>query len=100
MADHSTYLYDWLGLCDEFNSFPVIQVMLFHRWLPFIFWFKIIPKHQRNFSCHHPCFIIMSPLNVLIVFCKNAKDIRTVSYTHLRAHETPEHLVCRLLLEK
>eukprot|EP00658_Telonema_sp_P-2_P061988 TRINITY_DN5064_c0_g1_i3.p1 TRINITY_DN5064_c0_g1~~TRINITY_DN5064_c0_g1_i3.p1 ORF type:complete len:119 (-),score=12.57 TRINITY_DN5064_c0_g1_i3:5-361(-) len=26
--------------------------------------------------------------------------VRTVSYTHLRAHETPEHLVCRLLLEK
>ena len=23
-----------------------------------------------------------------------------VSYTHLRAHETPEHLVCRLRLEK
>src|SRR5678815_3759182 len=23
-----------------------------------------------------------------------------VSYTHLRTHETPEHLVCRLLLEK
>ena len=23
-----------------------------------------------------------------------------VSYTHLRAHETPEHLVCRLLLAK
>src|SRR5678815_5894212 len=23
-----------------------------------------------------------------------------VSYTHLRAHDTPEHLVCRLLLEK
>src|SRR5678815_4693102 len=27
-------------------------------------------------------------------------DRRAVSYTHLRAHETPEHLVCRLLLEK
>mgnify|MGYP002681545552 CR=1 FL=1 len=26
--------------------------------------------------------------------------IEAVSYTHLRAHETPEHLVCRLLLEK
>eukprot|EP00658_Telonema_sp_P-2_P041307 TRINITY_DN2952_c0_g1_i6.p1 TRINITY_DN2952_c0_g1~~TRINITY_DN2952_c0_g1_i6.p1 ORF type:complete len:177 (+),score=51.92 TRINITY_DN2952_c0_g1_i6:662-1192(+) len=26
--------------------------------------------------------------------------IAAVSYTHLRAHETPEHLVCRLLLEK
>src|SRR5678815_1035549 len=25
---------------------------------------------------------------------------RPVSYTHLRAHETPEQLVCRLLLEK
>src|SRR5678816_313250 len=25
--------------------------------------------------------------------------IGAVSYTHLRAHETPEHLVCRLLLE-
>ena len=27
-------------------------------------------------------------------------DRLPVSYTHLRAHETPEHLVCRLLLEK
>ena len=27
-------------------------------------------------------------------------EIVSVSYTHLRAHETPEHLVCRLLLEK
>src|SRR5665254_4215 len=26
-------------------------------------------------------------------------SIYSVSYTHLRAHETPEHLVCRLLLE-
>src|SRR5678815_4961713 len=24
--------------------------------------------------------------------------LEPVSYTHLRAHETPEHLVCRLLL--
>ena len=31
-------------------------------------------------------------------FYKNYPD--AVSYTHLRAHETPEHLVCRLLLEK
>src|SRR5678815_2728774 len=27
------------------------------------------------------------------------KTDHAVSYTHLRAHETPEHLVCRLLLE-
>ena len=31
---------------------------------------------------------------------KNSVHIYAVSYTHLRAHETPEHLVCRLLLEK
>src|SRR5678815_4938992 len=29
-----------------------------------------------------------------------ARGLVSVSYTHLRAHETPEHLVCRLLLEK
>ena len=29
-----------------------------------------------------------------------SRAILAVSYTHLRAHETPEHLVCRLLLEK
>src|SRR5660398_317415 len=27
-------------------------------------------------------------------------NIRSVSYTHLRAHETKANLVCRLLLEK
>ena len=27
-------------------------------------------------------------------------SFKAVSYTHLRAHETPEQLVCRLLLEK
>src|SRR5678815_5826769 len=36
---------------------------------------------------------------------RDIEDVReyiapgAVSYTHLRAHETPEHLVCRLLLE-
>ena len=29
-----------------------------------------------------------------------AQGFRTVSYTHLRAHETKANLVCRLLLEK
>ena len=27
-------------------------------------------------------------------------DVKSVSYTHLRAHETRHDLVCRLLLEK
>eukprot|EP00831_Metopus_contortus_P016810 TRINITY_DN17081_c0_g1_i2.p3 TRINITY_DN17081_c0_g1~~TRINITY_DN17081_c0_g1_i2.p3 ORF type:complete len:100 (+),score=40.65 TRINITY_DN17081_c0_g1_i2:123-422(+) len=30
----------------------------------------------------------------------NEKGLIAVSYTHLRAHETSLHLVCRLLLEK
>ena len=30
----------------------------------------------------------------------SAVATKPVSYTHLRAHETPEHLVCSLLLEK
>src|SRR5678815_4757456 len=32
--------------------------------------------------------------------CCARNGLAPVSYTHLRAHETPEHLVCRLLLEK
>ena len=32
--------------------------------------------------------------------CTRVYTTTPVSYTHLRAHETPEHLVCRLLLEK
>ena len=31
---------------------------------------------------------------------EESTSVVPVSYTHLRAHETPEHLVCRLLLEK
>ena len=30
----------------------------------------------------------------------NKAALETVSYTHLRAHETDSYLVCRLLLEK
>ena len=30
----------------------------------------------------------------------DSDDLYAVSYTHLRAHETREDLVCRLLLEK
>ena len=36
----------------------------------------------------------------IIIFTSTKKKVSAVSYTHLRAHETREDLVCRLLLEK
>ena len=38
--------------------------------------------------------------NIWGILLKEWKGAGPVSYTHLRAHATPEHLVCRLLLEK
>ena len=38
--------------------------------------------------------------DVFVPWRKDQVYCHPVSYTHLRAHETPEHLVCRLLLEK
>src|SRR5678815_4342576 len=47
------------------------------------------------------CYLHRSALND-VARTENLTYVCTepVSYTHLRAHETPEHLVCRLLLEK
>ena len=36
----------------------------------------------------------------ILFYIIGRQSLIAVSYTHLRAHETPEHLVCRLLLEK
>src|SRR5678816_4663599 len=36
--------------------------------------------------------------NGTFTFSAQLTNTAAVSYTHLRAHETPEHLVCRLLL--
>src|SRR5678816_966023 len=38
-------------------------------------------------------------LAIIIFVVAGVRTSLAVSYTHLRAHETPEHLVCRLLLE-
>ena len=40
------------------------------------------------------------PSGVVVRVVVGMASVCPVSYTHLRAHETPEHLVCRLLLEK
>src|SRR5665213_3367170 len=36
----------------------------------------------------------------LDIIKKVRRDVKAVSYTHLRAHETGRNLVCRLLLDK
>src|SRR5678815_5779800 len=60
----------------------------FHRVVPHT---RSFPKVDQNTKRH-------------LSFERFGKELRwvrgPVSYTHLRAHETPEHLVCRLLLEK
>ena len=48
---------------------------------------------DKNFSE----YLASNPVN--LDFC-NAGTNTSVSYTHLRAHETSQDLVCRLLLEK
>eukprot|EP00658_Telonema_sp_P-2_P084345 TRINITY_DN9341_c0_g1_i3.p2 TRINITY_DN9341_c0_g1~~TRINITY_DN9341_c0_g1_i3.p2 ORF type:complete len:101 (+),score=1.85 TRINITY_DN9341_c0_g1_i3:410-712(+) len=81
---------------------------------------------MRSLDPHPPCFLSLlampssskfvstrSSCNMFVVEPFKKLDDRRVrrrlripsryipvSYTHLRAHETPEHLVCRLLLEK
>ena len=47
------------------------------------------------------CMLIILTLSVSWIICKTyEKDNISVSYTHLRAHETLMNLVCRPLLEK
>eukprot|EP00658_Telonema_sp_P-2_P052792 TRINITY_DN41075_c0_g1_i1.p1 TRINITY_DN41075_c0_g1~~TRINITY_DN41075_c0_g1_i1.p1 ORF type:complete len:111 (-),score=18.62 TRINITY_DN41075_c0_g1_i1:124-456(-) len=48
------------------------------------------------------CIMVISSTLFALLLWKSPNSVRLqpVSYTHLRAHETPEHLVCRLLLEK
>src|SRR5674536_203739 len=36
--------------------------------------------------------------NIVVKVAMSENGLEAVSYTHLRAHETPEQLVCRLLL--
>src|SRR5450759_5597421 len=49
---------------------------------------------RTDFSRSH-CRVFAAAINASLSFAST-----TVSYTHLRAHETRHELVCRLLLEK
>eukprot|EP00831_Metopus_contortus_P066419 TRINITY_DN5926_c0_g1_i1.p3 TRINITY_DN5926_c0_g1~~TRINITY_DN5926_c0_g1_i1.p3 ORF type:complete len:133 (+),score=12.38 TRINITY_DN5926_c0_g1_i1:386-784(+) len=53
-------------------------------------WLSELPKRKKQFRSLPFSYYFHSQQDTLI----------SVSYTHLRAHETSLHLVCRLLLEK
>ena len=56
------------------------------------------PTHGRIVAVNGP--LVTCEVDEEREVLQNEVAYVTVSYTHLRAHETPEHLVCRLLLEK
>src|SRR5680860_1606179 len=65
---------------------------------------KTPPRANMPCSKHYG----LMALGLLYLLCvtrqighmQNRQTTKTVSYTHLRAHETDSYLVCRLLLEK
>jgi len=61
-------------------------------------------KRVHIWAKHTPTTTIPIIYDIIatLYLLKKVKDIRviSVSYTHLRAHETRHDLVCRLLLEK
>ena len=53
-----------------------------------------------NLAANFSAFVKSPPPLFLISIIMPLHGCKSVSYTHLRAHETDSYLVCRLLLEK
>ena len=60
-------------------------------------WFTSLVSRRENLPALEKQLQALDAAEVRVV--NMAQGQKPVSYTHLRAHETPEHLVCRLLLE-
>src|SRR5678816_1907519 len=56
--------------------------------------FRLTSREMRQWR-KFPEFIPFPPLPMLDRQIRVSGCVVAVSYTHLRAHETPEHLVCR-----
>ena len=56
---------------------------------------KPLSKEERRFF---DSMVIHEDRDIYVL--NKPSGFAAVSYTHLRAHETPEHLVCRLMLGK
>src|SRR5665648_1220754 len=81
-------------------------------WEKFEKWAETVPQTLRN-PLYHWTHLelkkffgineVLSPKNARAIYDACNEKLHTpesVSYTHLRAHETRHDLVCRLLLEK
>src|SRR5674536_122719 len=53
-------------------------------------WAASTHKNAACVKCHIP----PGPANFVLTKMYASREVWAVSYTHLRAHETPEHLVC------
>src|SRR5659263_748881 len=77
------------------SQFPAKIVLVF--WI----YFKVT-NQEAIFSMKKPshCWNLLDYRIKSYPKCETMLLIKSVSYTHLRAHETRHDLVCRLLLEK
>src|SRR5678816_68052 len=66
------------------NSWPLWEVFIRSRQ-------GLDHKHVGSL---HAADAAMAIENARDVYTRRMEGVSTVSYTHLRAHETPEHLVC------
>ena len=57
-------------------------------------------QDERNNTCFTRRHGGIRTMNVVNIVIFSIQPFKSVSYTHLRAHETGRNLVCRLLLEK
>src|SRR5678816_2362169 len=72
---------------------PYLRIAYF--WTPiYLFLLVFIPM---NFKSRGWWWCVMFLCTVSLCDMTSSQLVKAVSYTHLRAHETPEHLVCRLL---
>ena len=55
---------------------------------------------NETFMKERPVLPLILSMSLPMVISMLVNSLYTVSYTHLRAHETGRNLVCRLLLEK
>eukprot|EP00831_Metopus_contortus_P001487 TRINITY_DN10533_c0_g1_i1.p1 TRINITY_DN10533_c0_g1~~TRINITY_DN10533_c0_g1_i1.p1 ORF type:complete len:129 (+),score=23.59 TRINITY_DN10533_c0_g1_i1:66-452(+) len=82
------------SLIHEKNTSRIIHIL---RPSETVSHFKLGRGHESDVRISD---ISVSRVHASIKCLRNGYYIEAVSYTHLRAHETSLHLVCRLLLEK